>query len=125
MTKRALLCSAIAALCWVAGCSHFQVGDSTMTVRGQLAGPSPAGAECRLELIAVGSEELLDSRNITGAFEVTFLIGPGRKNYYLEIHCESVQGAYRSEDFVVEGMSAFRVPIDLGVIEPESFSGSD
>jgi hypothetical protein len=104
-------------------CSHLQVGDNAIRVRGELVPELTSGEECILELRLKSTESPLRSWPISGVFQRTFTVSPQPKTYYVVIMCPRIGEVHRSAPFYVKDITYFRKPIDLGQISVNRLEG--
>ena len=118
---RALISIGTVGLLAITGCFLLPpVADNPIRVRGELVPAPGCENECYLELGLSDDDVPFWSLPIDGTFSKTMTVSPKPEIYHITVRCNLAQIMYRSEPLLVQDVSYFKNPIELGQVSEPS-----
>jgi hypothetical protein len=105
---------AVLLLSGLAGC-FLGPADGPLALEGSVSdseGKPVTG--CELTLHSSPDGRMISSQRVEPRFQTDFVIGPGEREYYVEVSCRGHLGVSRSRPFVVTGLLDNDQPVRLG-----------
>lgn len=96
--------------------SCIPIGDSAARFRGRILVNGEPAKECELSLYLASTDQHVETILISSEFEETFVIAPGKGDYYATITCRNSRDEFRSETLQLGSPRAYEKGVDLGTV---------
>ena len=99
--------------------------ESAATIKGSVKDERGVPyQECRLELLRINDQRILDYRPISAEFFVTFVLAPQLQSYLLRIACTGSDETFITEPKLLGSIETLVNPVDLGGVRLKRRGGS-